>query len=654
MRSKERFFIFLFVFIFIMFVSLIMIFGTTIYAEYYDADVTIDDQGNITIEERLTMNYPEGYDVIFRDIIYDKHANRTGNYGLNQSTFDQTSVEVRIYDQNDVKIYDSLDPTSNARIGYSYLNDRDELGGLVECAPEVLSKTNKCESIFIQVFNGFDRKMTFEYKYTILGAVTQYQDISELNWRLFDYFDSQIKGANVRVHLPSHSYTLDDDIYMFGHGLYDGSIYFDSPSKVTLDIGNMRGGDFLEFRFLFPNSVVANISQDHTLSFANLQQLLDEEAQMAQRANLMRYALIGTMIITGLIVLGTALVVVRVYLKYDKEFVPDYDGKYYRDLVGDYSPAEMSYLYYFKRINDEDVTATILDLVRRRVLLLEDTNEINAKDPNYTLRLNPDSDNEVLRPHEEQIIDWFIHKVGDGKQVTFKEIEQFPKASYQKAQTFQTAAKLFKKKATEAGQKHDFFDKELEKKRPKLLSYVAVPIVTAIVFFLVQSMLSLSLMMYIVAMIIIAVAYAGYVSSFKRRSIQGNNDYARWKGFRNFLSEFSQVKDYPMPGVIVWEHYLVYATSLKIADKVMEQLKVKLPMDETTRNQSTYLGVGYGHRGFYYGYMFGSLNNTMRTAKTNALTTISAHNAARAGGGKGGGFSGGSSFGGGGGGFRSR
>ena len=30
------------------------------------------------------------------------------------------------------------------------------------------------------------------------------------------------------------------------------------------------------------------------------------------------------------------------------------------------------------------------------------------------------------------------------------------------------------------------------------------------------------------------------------------------------------------PGIIVWEHYLVYATSLKVADKVMKQLEVRL------------------------------------------------------------------------------
>ena len=46
-----------------------------------------------------------------------------------------------------------------------------------------------------------------------------------------------------------------------------------------------------------------------------------------------------------------------------------------------------------------------------------------------------------------------------------------------------------------------------------------------------------------------------------------------------------------MPSVVVWEHYLVYATSLKIADKVMAQLRVKLPEMDT--EEGTFLSNRY-------------------------------------------------------------
>ena len=158
-------------------------------------------------------------------------------------------------------------------------------------------------------------------------------------------------------------------------------------------------------------------------------------------------------------------------------------------------------------------------------------------------------------------------------------------------------------------------------------------------------------MVELIIIFIIGVFYIVYVLNIKKRSVEGNEEYAKWKAFKNFLVDFSSFEDYPIPGVAVWEEYLVYATSLKIADKVMKQLEVKLPNFE--ENESTYFRytVHRRHRGMaiYYG-----LTHSLNKARMNTNTTIAAHNASKAGRGHGGGFSSGSSFGGGGGGGRSR
>ncbi|MCK7492310.1 MAG: hypothetical protein MZW92_12450 [Comamonadaceae bacterium] len=77
--------------------------------------------------------------------------------------------------------------------------------------------------------------------------------------------------------------------------------------------------------------------------------------------------------------------------------------------------------------------------------------------------------------------------------------------------------------------------------------------------------------------------------------------------------------------------------------------------DDAAASQSTFMGVGYRNRGFYYGYALGRFQRSITTARTNVTQTIVAYNTQKAGGsGHGGGFGGGSSFGGGGGGGRSR
>ena len=150
------------------------------------------------------------------------------------------------------------------------------------------------------------------------------------------------------------------------------------------------------------------------------------------------------------------------------------------------------------------------------------------------------------------------------------------------------------------------------------------------------------------------VAYLVYVNTLTRRSIKGNEDYVRWVAFKKFLEDFSTFKDYPVPSLVIWEHYLVYATSFGIADKVMDQLKLKFSESDFTNANLTY-GRYFSNNFFINMYFINSLSRL----RVNAVTTIASAKSARvakSGGGRigGGGFGGGSSFGGGGGSFGGR
>lgn len=624
-------------------------------AKSYTADIFLSEHGDMTIKEQLVMKYPSGYSVIFRDIIYDKNINSKNPVTDDQAYFDTSSVKVRVKNSNNQYIYD-VDQGINqgVRVGYSFLGHVDEYGEPIGCPTNI--KTAQCESIFIQVLNGMDEQMTFEYEYTIRGAVTKYNDIAVLNWRILEYFPNRIDKAYITINLPTNSHSKND-FHIFGHGLYSGTTDIKSNQQVVLDINKIRKGDFIEFRLLMPLDVMPNVRPINQVKLNQYQLILDEEAELARKANLLRTTYWILLLAGVAIMLGAIGLIIYIYKKYDKEFIPSFDGKYYRELPADYSPAEMSYLYYFKKTHDEDITATILDLIRRKYLVLENAEkDINAKKPDFVLKLNKDKDLQDLKAHENHLITWFIYQIGDGEKVSLKQIENYPKDDYKKAKEFNDQAKKFVEKVSIEGNKHDFFDKTIEKARPKLYGFILIPIIYIFFAFFAGVVTELNPLLFIIIGIIIIIVYSLYVASVKRRSKNGNNDYAKWKAFRTFLLEFSQIKDYPIPGIVVWEHYLVYATSLKIADKVMEQLKVKLPINEYEATQATYLGFGYYYPNFYYGYAFGRINSSLSTARRNSFQTISTHTASKfsSGIGRGGGFSGGSSFGGGGGGFRTR
>lgn len=626
----------------------------TIKVKGYLADITVSDSGDMQVEETLTMKYPGGYSVIYRDIVYDKGPTAGG---FDKASLDEGSLEVSVWDKSGTPM--TLASNVNCIdgdywIGYSFLNDRDERGDRITCSPDL--NTTFCEAVFIYVKAGMQEKMTFKFKYTILGAVTVFDDVAQLNWKLIEYFDNKVKGGKVNITLPASIYPLED-FYLFGHGLYSGVIDEITVSNKMSMTFDMKKEDFMEFRLLMPVGLFPNIAPANMVNEMRKASILEEEVQMAAGAKKLAIAALVQLYSFVAMVLVMAYVFYHVYKKYDKELKPQFDGDYFRELPKDYSPAEMSYLYYFKKINDEDVTATILDLVRRKVLVLDASGEeLTGKKPNFKLILNENS-TEELKSHEALIIKWFIKEVGDGNQVGLKQLEAYPKKNFAQAELFKKYGNDFKTLAKREGKKHNFFDEEMEKKKSKAKGFMLIPLLWIVINFLVTSSANLTPnYIFFIAAVALIILLLVYITVIKKRSVEGNEDFAKWKAFRKFLTDFGNMKDYPMPGVIVWEHYLVYATSLKIADQVMKQLEVKLPSDQVQSSNSTFMSFGYGYYGFRMGMAFSSITRSVSTARSNSVSTIAAHHAAQGGGrfGGGGGFSGGSSFGGGGGGFRSR
>lgn len=61
---------------------------------------------------------------------------------------------------------------------------------------------------------------------------------------------------------------------------------------------------------------------------------------------------------------------------------------------------------------------------------------------------------------------------------------------------------------------------------------------------------------------------------------QGKEELKKWQGLRNFFIDFSQMKDEELPKIEVWEQYLVYATALGVADKVLKVMQIKIKQND--------------------------------------------------------------------------
>lgn len=650
MSSKKILFVTLGIFIFVCLGIALVLYNNTNYAESYEATVNVDSAGNINIQETMVVNFKSYLNFVYRDLGLSK--NLDNNPLLNGIDYDNNKGTLHV---NDVKVFKGNINEGDAKemndiiVRYSFDGDRDRHGNLIECPCNESFCPSSCESIYVDANEDkFEGVLTFYYDYTIEGMITKYSDCAELNYVLFSYLGFKTKNASVKINIPSSTHS-EEELFGYVHSKSSGSYKQVGNNSFEIIAKNVKNDDKLEVRVIFPEDIVLNISEENTINAQMKTKILDYENNLSKESAFIHRMRILFIAVVVMLILALIAITVVVYVRYDKEFTPKFDNEYYRELPSNYPPAVMSYLYYFQKTIDEDFTATILNLIRRRYLELTCLSDMSDRNANYELKLIP-NDISGLMEHEKKLLNLIINIIGDGERVTFEEIEKYGE-NYKNAERFNKEVSEFRKTIENDSKNFDFFI-DTRKAKGKVSIYGILGLVIGIILLFVDITFNLSATKYVFFLIASSIIYLIYVASIKKRSINGNEEYAKWKAFKHFLCDFGTLKDYSVEGIDLWEEYLVYATSLKIADRVMEQLKVRLPELSSNDATSTFLSTSNNNY-FTNIYLFNRINRVCSNARMTSYGTIAAHNARNSGGGgHGGGFSGGSSFGGGGGGFR--
>lgn len=404
------------------------------------------------------------------------------------------------------------------------------------------------EAIMLWIYapsSNMDR--SFRISYNIKNAAKKYNDTAELYWKFIGSENkTPISETSISIKLPAEA--KKEDIKVFAHGPLTGNSSIVDNRTVNLTINNLPEGRYVEARILFPPQLISGAKRVYAKEA--LSKILSEEALLAEEANKAREEARNQVqngnyndfpsklpykeesnnsfggILLFILIGGGISFLIYLKCKYGSDPAPDFDGKYYRELPGDYSPAVMSILYY-GNVSNRDITATLMNLIRKKYLKLE-TLKIQKKklfgkreETDYVVYKVKSPDNSLLT-HEEFLMDWLLNDLGDGNSIAFSSIKEV---------TSQTGAAIeFRNKyniwctlVKEDAEAYNFFE------------------------------------------------YSG-VLNFRHRSIYGSNQFARWKAFKNFLQDFSNLKDAEPPSLVLWEHFLVYAISLGVAQRVLQQL----------------------------------------------------------------------------------
>ena len=482
--------------------------------------------------------------------------------------------EAVTYDIDEINgVYFDIDAKGFGELEYIQVFEDDSTGGFKEVDSSNYEVSVSDELYRIKLYSkNHNNRRTFKFVYKLPEAITVYDDVAQFNRKMVGQeWQQGINYITAKVIIPVSSSYDNSNILVFGHGPLTGEVDKEG-NTVVYRLNNYYPGDFLEAHILMEPEIFSEYNKSKIVHKDMKQKLLDMEAKLADEANAERDKAIRQQeminkvfekpgLIFGVLssIWGALMYYIHVIFK-RKNKVKNSVGKYLRELPDNSSPALVGG-FMTNSINDNEILATIVDLVRRKVLTLENS------DKNSIIILTGSTEN--LSAQEKAIVDIYINDFGDGKSLDLKSFGFFQKVPMSVARKFEKWRAMVQS--------------EMDRKN---LTYQGLGCLGVIFFAffpmiftfagLVIGMITGNKMFLLIVVMGIILFVSGAKARYPRKELAEAKD--KWQAFKNFLSDYSQLEEAKITSVHLWEQYFVYAVALGVSDKVVKAYKKALDM----------------------------------------------------------------------------
>ncbi|ATV63587.1 DUF2207 domain-containing protein [Fusobacterium pseudoperiodonticum] len=482
--------------------------------------------------------------------------------------------EAVTYDIDEINgVYFDIDAKGFGELQYIQVFEDDSTGGFKEVDSSNYEVSVSDELYRIKLYSkNYNNRRTFKFVYKLPEAITVYDDVAQFNRKMVGKeWQQGINYITAKVIIPVSASYDNSNILVFGHGPLTGEVNKEG-NTVVYRLNNYYPGDFLEAHILMEPEIFSEYNKSKIVHKDMKQKLLDMEAKFADEANAERDKAIRQQeminkvfekpgLIFGVLssIWGALMYYIHVIFK-RKNKVKNSVGKYLRELPDNSSPALVGG-FMTNSINDNEILATIVDLVRRKVLTLENS------DKNSIIILTGSTEN--LSAQEKAIVDIYINDFGDGKSLDLKSFGFFQKVPMSVARKFEKWRAMVQSEMNR---------KNLTYQGLGCLGVIFFAFFPMIFTFagLVIGMITGNKMFLLIVVMGIILFVSGAKARYPRKELAEAKD--KWQAFKNFLSDYSQLEEAKITSVHLWEQYFVYAVALGVSDKVVKAYKKALDM----------------------------------------------------------------------------
>lgn len=441
----------------------------------------------------------------------------------------------------------------------------------------------------------------FSVTYTVKNVVQVYSDTSELYYFFLPKnFSLPISSLTGTVEFPSGGAKSAMRAWLHTD-LSDSRIAIDSEKQISFSAGSIPAGTSVELRLLMPQGLFPQSERGSGKSVVSSIEAEEMQEAKADQERKQRDYLLGILDAVGAVLILAVCIVLFVFARRKNRRFHAEAPEYTRDIPKGNSPAGAANLFYFYGgLNDKEkervYSATLLSLAEKGFLRFESGE--GKKD--VSLSVTGQTEQKSLT-ESEQVFYEMISTASEecGQTFTMKQFRKYAEKH----------CKFVDDKMSEffSASKREIAGRGYYRKRPGLFS--ALCATGVLLFVLAVAVFTSTLgagtvMVYIpLAMAIGGILFLIAGNAKMKLSEKGEYDLAVWNGLKEYMLEFSRMKEYGVPELALWEEYLVYASMMGISKEVCKQLKLVYPQLSDASYWDAY--PGYSYLPFLFGPRYG-------------------------------------------------
>lgn len=562
----------------------------------YRVDITVLENGDVKVIEAFKMT--GDYNGFERIINYKKNYEGYEKDRLssieNNNLYDAESIKT-----NEIRSIDfSNELEINQLIENSYLFEKTNEALKGQYGIYTINK-NITSDIY-KIYNPSMMNKDFYIDYNLTNLTIIHEDISEIGMQLFKNTNEIIEHLEITIHIPTNNELLN----IWIHNKNQGTIEKIDNQTLKIEINDLKKGESLDFRLIFDKTAITtvnkkseefvldkiieienklaseelnkdtkyeaikeevynavlkaentNLKEDYETAVSMVKKLREDDFKAELLVKLINlkskverrhvFTKVIYTSIMGFLLMGLVITFYQIYRKFDRKYIK-YREKYYKDIPS-YKPHIIGYIVK-RKINQQDLYATILDLINDKKICLEKTK--NKKD--YKL-IKLTSEN--LSFSEERLMRFLFNRE---EQTTLEKMKKRARNHYN---SFINKYSNWIDAATYEGNMQGLYEDVL---------YFKIFGICYCLISIVISALIIDKPTYFSPIVVISIFMASliYFILLYKRTPKGNEEYHKCKAFKRYLN--SNVFD---KNDI--DKYLMYAITFGCDEKLIKNTNYK-------------------------------------------------------------------------------